>query len=295
MTACLLPLQEVTSPEEFKKVFIGALQAHHAVYKAFGFVHQDLSLANIMFYRESRSEEAFGALCDWDSPRVHHQPGRKHTGPVAPTMDDIVGNVIAVNSSLYELIVHPTWHVENRVYPLATGTAPFVALDLLDTSTATGPQHLYLYRHDLESFFYILVWFASTFKPQDKRIGTIREWLKKDVREVRRKKSSAIRAMYPITKMVDRGSVVYREALKPWIDELLINLIEPTVKKHEDIRGAVAAQTFLSDTFKSSELSSKKTIASVSKAVYDMVVAREEIMTFQNFMRCLGEEVKDDQ
>ncbi len=44
-----------------------------------------------------------------------------------------------------------------------TGTRPFMALDLLETPSATEPT-VHLYRHDLESFFYILVWAAARYK-----------------------------------------------------------------------------------------------------------------------------------
>lgn len=42
--------------------------------------------------------------------------------------------------------------------PSPAGTLPFMAIDLLDE---TPPTHLY--RHDLESLFYILVWAAVHF------------------------------------------------------------------------------------------------------------------------------------
>jgi hypothetical protein len=45
-----------------------------------------------------------------------------------------------------------------------TGTFPFMARDLLDESP---PPHLY--RHDLESFFYILIWAAVHFDFNNKR------------------------------------------------------------------------------------------------------------------------------
>lgn len=43
-----------------------------------------------------------------------------------------------------------------------TGTWPFIALDLL---VEDPPPHLY--RHDLESFFYILIWAAAHFRLAD--------------------------------------------------------------------------------------------------------------------------------
>jgi serine/threonine protein kinase len=57
-----------------------------------------------------------------------------------------------------------------------TGTVPFMARDLLTDDTP--PPHLY--RHDLESFFYILVWAALHYdfprKEKLKRIAKVQGW-----------------------------------------------------------------------------------------------------------------------
>lgn len=45
------------------------------------------------------------------------------------------------------------------VKPILTGTVPYLAVDLLQDDP---PSKCY-YRHDLESFFYVLVWIASHF------------------------------------------------------------------------------------------------------------------------------------
>ncbi|KJA14325.1 hypothetical protein HYPSUDRAFT_49272 [Hypholoma sublateritium FD-334 SS-4] len=44
-----------------------------------------------------------------------------------------------------------------------TGTRPFMALDLLGPRRPSTPA-VHLYRHDLESFFYILIWAATHYK-----------------------------------------------------------------------------------------------------------------------------------
>lgn len=40
----------------------------------------------------------------------------------------------------------------------STGTMPFMAVDLLEK-----PPTVHMYRHDLESLFYVLVWITSRF------------------------------------------------------------------------------------------------------------------------------------
>ncbi len=51
---------------------------------------------------------------------------------------------------------------------------PFMALDFLKTPSATKPT-VHLYRHDLESFFYILVWAAARYKYSSGEIIRVRE------------------------------------------------------------------------------------------------------------------------
>lgn len=45
-----------------------------------------------------------------------------------------------------------------------TGTIPFMALDLLD-APGLGGEVQHLYRHDLESFFWVLMWLCHPYRP----------------------------------------------------------------------------------------------------------------------------------
>ena len=55
-----------------------------------------------------------------------------------------------------------------------TGTRPFMALDLLEHQSSTEPT-VHLYRHDLESFLYILVWAATRYKFSTGAVIAVRE------------------------------------------------------------------------------------------------------------------------
>jgi hypothetical protein len=56
-----------------------------------------------------------------------------------------------------------------------TGTVPFMAMELLHKNP---PAHLY--RHDLESFFYILVWAAIHYDiPRKERLSTTNQYIAK--------------------------------------------------------------------------------------------------------------------
>lgn len=61
--------------------------------------------------------------------------------------------------------------LNNEIYsPTAkhrTGTIPFMARELLTKGTPGPPPHLY--RHDLESFFYIIVWAAVHYSFKKKK------------------------------------------------------------------------------------------------------------------------------
>ncbi|KAJ3713741.1 hypothetical protein DFJ43DRAFT_1034217, partial [Lentinula guzmanii] len=113
------PLWSAKNLEEFKKVFVDLVECHHRAYKNGGYLHRDISETNLMIDRDG-DDAVVGVLCDWD---------------LSSAVDD---DGVVVTSS----------NATHR-----TGTYPFLATDLL---AEKPPVHLY--RHDLESFFYILIW-----------------------------------------------------------------------------------------------------------------------------------------
>lgn len=71
-----------------------------------------------------------------------------------------------------------------------TGTVPFMAIDRLTPAALRGEvQHFY--RHDLESFFYILVWALCCYR-NSRRLDSLPEslacWIQDTMAECRRKK-----------------------------------------------------------------------------------------------------------
>ncbi|KAA1478354.1 hypothetical protein DENSPDRAFT_743249, partial [Dentipellis sp. KUC8613] len=91
---------------------------HRVVFLKAKVLHRDLSLANIMFRRDKKKHPS-GILNDWD-----------------------LGEVVSANPEDY---IATSRH--------STGTLPFMAMELLSEEP---PVHIY--RHDLESFFWILMW-----------------------------------------------------------------------------------------------------------------------------------------
>jgi len=157
-------LWEVRDIEEFKRVFLDCLECkcrsfshcfppphcylhtgHYHAYHTGHILHRDISENNLMIFRAEPSADAVGILNDFDMA-VERLPEVKET---------------QVNAAHHR-----------------TGTLPFMALELLDNHE-TEPVHLY--RHDLESFFYILIWGAThyDFESQTRRStpNLMKDWL----------------------------------------------------------------------------------------------------------------------
>ncbi|KAA1476852.1 hypothetical protein DENSPDRAFT_843973 [Dentipellis sp. KUC8613] len=113
-------LRDVQSLEHFKKVFVDVVRVHRVVFLKANVLYRDLSLANIMFRRDKK-KHASGVLNDWD-----------------------LGEVVPANQED---------HIATSRH--RTGTLPFMVMELLSEDP---PVHIY--RHDLESFFWILMWAA---------------------------------------------------------------------------------------------------------------------------------------
>ncbi|KIM39465.1 hypothetical protein M413DRAFT_191595 [Hebeloma cylindrosporum] len=135
--------------EEFKRVFLDCLECHYHVYETGKVLHRDISENNLMIFRppaaaaqavddefEGKLDVGFDASVDGkDSERTTQSHGILNDFDMAAEITDGVA------------------HSTNSHH--RTGTLPFMARELLGV---TNPEHLY--RHDLESFFYILIWAA---------------------------------------------------------------------------------------------------------------------------------------
>jgi serine/threonine protein kinase len=157
---------------------------HYHAYTTGKVLHRDLSENNLMF-DQLDGETIKGILNDWD---------------MASLLDD-VGEV-------------PISTARHR-----TGTIPFMAIDLLQ---AKPPIHLY--RHDLESFFYILVWAAINYDlKRNKRCaprGDIEYW-DSNLTNSARNKESFIMNIDTSTEMLSHVQPGFEEVAKEWIQPLI--------------------------------------------------------------------------
>ncbi|CAL1698474.1 unnamed protein product [Somion occarium] len=157
-----LPLEYVRSLDDFQRVFIDAVKAHHKVYEIVGVLHCDISAGNVVFYRDDVGH-AIGVLADWDlaAYKLDLDDVEKWMRLVeAHYMRRASENSESQDTDLPEGDPPPSNNPAKKGPRYRTGTGPFMALDLLD-----GLPIFHGYRHDLESFFYLLCYFCGTFNP----------------------------------------------------------------------------------------------------------------------------------
>ncbi|THH27423.1 hypothetical protein EUX98_g6754, partial [Antrodiella citrinella] len=173
-----LLLERINSPAELKQVFVDTITGHHWVYKTSSILHRDISHGNIMFYRDRSGavEKVVGVLTDWDLAGEQQDDGtqvkesdREAENPDAASMRHRGGSDEAW--SVKEDMVEEARKRHKAGY-YRTGTGPFMACDLL----RLGPTPRHLYRHDLESFFWVFVWFCIVFNPIEHTVSIIPAW-----------------------------------------------------------------------------------------------------------------------
>ncbi|KAK0442398.1 hypothetical protein EV421DRAFT_583819 [Armillaria borealis] len=116
----------VNSLEEFKTAFLDILECHNRAYVKGNALHGEVVARNAMFYRH-KTYGVVGCLNGFSNSSA--SAGGGSSGSKASR-------------------------------PFRTGAVPFMALDIIDDTKAPMPR---FYRHDLESFVYLLVWAGVHF------------------------------------------------------------------------------------------------------------------------------------
>ncbi|KAG6846751.1 hypothetical protein H0H93_012101, partial [Arthromyces matolae] len=152
----------------------------------------------------------------------------------------------------------PICRSQPRLSHRILGTIPFMARDLL-VAHGTPPPHLY--RHDLESFFYILVWAAVNYDfgaddPRKLIDPVIAEWDADTLKGAKALKSHFICDPPTMAMVIERVQPRCR-ILLPWIDSLwfMFNQAQsyymtnhrnlPKDWDHETQGGRITFQTFM--------------------------------------------------
>ncbi|KAF8074596.1 hypothetical protein FPV67DRAFT_1408467 [Lyophyllum atratum] len=177
-------LWEVGSVEAFQEVFIDCVECHYHAYQEGHVLHRDLSQNNLMF-KLCEDGTTKGILNDWD---------------MASYVED--NNEINKSTATQR-----------------TGTRPFVAYELLTDADRDLPPHLY--RHDLESFFYILLWAAVhydfTHKKKLERIEMLNDWDGSDYQIMRCAKISFNMYRTERRRVLDCVRPECKSQLLPWL------------------------------------------------------------------------------
>ncbi|EIM91104.1 uncharacterized protein STEHIDRAFT_165501 [Stereum hirsutum FP-91666 SS1] len=233
-----LPLNRVQNLDEFKSVFVDVVKAHYVVYTKAGILHRDLSVNNIMFTRDPVTNRAIGVLNDWDL-------------------------AIPVNRSEYN-VEKPTSHHR-------TGTATFMSLELLKDSNRTIPH---LYRHDLESFMWILIWCSFNFLfngmelPPNQRSDFVQEWVDISWSRIRKAKKDFLSD--------------YSDALKR-----TTNVMRPLVPKIVGPLSQSMGRAFSERTLSQTQYEGPSFLRVTTTDFFDL------FFTFECFMKIIEPEVTD--
>jgi len=288
-----LPLHMVDSVEEFKAIFLAVVRGHHAAYTTSMVLHRDISVNNIMFYRDSEGH-AIGILCDWDLAKKINSEDIS----MDVIINDTINSKIPRSSSeprgtaalraaqptmQRPLVVKETVTLLPHAEPRCrTGTGPFMSLDLLKYQQV--PQHLY--RHDLESFFFVLIWFIATFHPSTHTLGYIEAWLVTDFEQLGKNKADAVTELLTLTNILGQVSDEYQSVVDDWVIPLNIGVMKPLQNAYKDLTSTMEDRWAMRRAVTNPE----EKITLVKGLVYEKVVAREAILTYKSFMEALGEQ-----
>ncbi|KAJ7497637.1 hypothetical protein FB451DRAFT_239568 [Mycena latifolia] len=126
------PLEEFQTTKQLVQAVRDAISGHQIAFLA-GVLHRDVSAGNVLIDEKTHR----GFLHDWDYSQL------TPAGLIRFT----------------ELFGAPIEKIDKSLKDI-TGTYPFLAIDVLKHSQAQIPEHRHEVKHDLESFYYLLIWIA---------------------------------------------------------------------------------------------------------------------------------------
>ena len=260
------------------------LVVHHWVYETSHILHRDLSTNNIMWYRIG--DKVYGVLCDWDLAEAQTD---EVISPI-PSCErlcppDVVKSAAHAqsddNAKPQELPVKPRYGI---------GTGPFMAMDLLRRSLVP-PKHLY--RHDLESLFYILVYVCVTLDLKEKAFRRLLVWEQKALEDIGRNKKQFLQSVAQYRAFFANCDTALRplvEGKKSWVYGLWY-LFSTMEHLYDRIQQANAAppETELASAGEEEEAEEVRGIvARGPEEAERLTVLREKAITYSKFMRALG-------
>ncbi|KAI0791088.1 hypothetical protein C8Q75DRAFT_89947 [Abortiporus biennis] len=219
---CYEPLQNVNSVEEFMKVFRDVVSAHHWVFSVAKILHRDLSATNLMVQRIGK--EINGILADFDLAVGESKKEQDEEVKRLRRLDSDSTPPSQRTERVTSMEVNPVREKEQtdkkcQKMRFRTGTGPFMAIDILK-SKPTTPIHVY--RYDLESFFYVLVWFCAGFDPKFNTLASIDSWRTPSYEDIAKNKEAFINdSKQTISDAIFANThSSYQPLVKAWIHPL---------------------------------------------------------------------------
>ncbi|KAL4246412.1 hypothetical protein ABKN59_009234 [Abortiporus biennis] len=190
-----------------------------------------------------------------------------------------------------------------------TGTGPFMAIDVLDLT----PTPIHIYRCDLESFFYVLVWFCAGFNPEMNTLSSIDDWRTPPFKTIAANKRSFVNTNETRNAILAPTHSTYKPIIDLWISPLrkIFQGIESTTLSISQKKGEVMD---LDDKFqqglamldqltleaKEALLVTKTEIKELEAEVQHLEAERDDLCTYDKFMVILHDkprtvsELRDD-
>ncbi|CAA7261224.1 unnamed protein product [Cyclocybe aegerita] len=235
-------LEDASSVEEFRQIFLDCLECHYHTYNTARVLHRDISENNLMFAHPE------------DTPETD----RKFVWPAgSPSVRGIL-NDFDLASELDAEGKVPASSANHR-----TGTLPFMAKDLLQNWPKSVPPPTHHYRHDLESFFYILIWAMTQYTlEKDEDGNSIRGPLPEDLEGWNVRESASVQKgdfyVSAIFNTLDESVLPhFRELWKKWVISLFLlfraamlsapHPMQPSYKEYDfaTYNGQITFQTFM--------------------------------------------------
>ncbi|KAJ7439810.1 hypothetical protein B0H11DRAFT_555042 [Mycena galericulata] len=141
------PLKGFESTKSLVRALHSAILHHQIAFEA-GVLHRDISEGNVLFEEAEKQFHAF--LVDWDYAEFT-EAGLANFNAWFPERREANASYESINKSLKDM----------------TGTMPFMAIAIMGNKTAHGPHH------DLESFYWLLVWMVLRHTNHDNEHGTL--------------------------------------------------------------------------------------------------------------------------
>ncbi|EPT00217.1 hypothetical protein FOMPIDRAFT_1050041 [Fomitopsis schrenkii] len=164
---------------------------------------------------------------------------------------------------------------ENTAKPrYRTGTGPFMALELL----RSNPPPAHRYRYDVESFFYLYVCGAATYRADgDERIFVIKDWNYDSLRRIGTEKLQFLVDAEQYTKVFEGAHADFKPAIAGFLLDMWLTF-QGVCQLSQEIAKII--------TFRS--LRRLPTVED-EKLIADKRQAQDDKVTYQAFMKMMGE------